>query len=122
MGAPPLPIEGASVVNEEFGHEVALGAGRANRKRGALAVTAVVAAVVGVGLAAGAGDAGDASAPTTTVAPPVTTAPAPRYVTQPIPDLGGARLYAVVEDQVVRIDTATGETTELGPRPPGRRR
>ena len=111
VDAPPLLIEAASTVTEGRGHEVALGAGRANRKHSALAVTAVVVAVLGVGLAAGTGNGDSAGAPPSTLAPAVTTRPAPRYVAAPIPELGGAALYAIVDDHVVRIDTVTGEIT-----------
>ncbi len=118
VDAPALPIESAAAASDALGHEVALGAGRANRKRGVLAVAAVVVVVVGGGLVAGAGggdDGGDA-ATTSTAARPVTTPAASRYVTPPMPDLSGTGLYAVADDHVVRIDTTTGETTELGTR------
>jgi len=113
VDAPALPIEAASPATEVLGHEVALGAGRGNRKRGALVVTAVVVAVLAGGLVAGAGDGGKAASPSTTAARPPTTAAAPTYVVPPIAELGGGALYAIVAGHVVRIDATTGETTAL---------
>lgn len=118
VDAPALPIETASAFTGGFGHEVALGAGRANRKRSALAAASVVAVVVVGGLVVGAGDGGagkDASPPSTTARAITTPAP-PIYTAAPMPELEGAGLYAVVDDHVVRIDTTTGAAVELGMR------
>lgn len=112
--------------------EIALGANRPNPKHGALVVAAVAVVLVGGGLIAGTGGGDDeqvSPTPSTTVARPSTTegrptrttvnrtttsSIAPTYTAASIPELGGLPLYAIVNSQIIRIDTATGQSVVLG--------
>lgn len=134
VNAPPLPFESIAVGSAVSERDVALGASRTNPKRGALVVAAVTVALVGGGLIAGtgSGDDGDeqvSPTPSTTVARPTTaedrptrttvprtttTTTLPTYTLTPIPELGGAPLYAAANQIVIRIDTATGQSVVLG--------
>ena len=133
--APPLPFESLAVGSAVSERDVALGANRPNPRRGALVVAVVAVALVGVSVivGVGGGDDGDeqvSPTPTATVAAPTTTrarptrttvnrtptsssSAVPAFTAEPIAELGGVSLYAVVNERVVRIDTATGESVVL---------
>lgn len=133
VNAPELPIEQIGPGTAVTEHEVALGANRPNPRRSALVVGIALVALLGGGLVIGAGsgegdEQGTSPTPSTTAAAPSTTAArtrpdrAPRRTTtttipafavDPMPELAGLPLYAIVDDRVVRIDSATGQIAVL---------